>query len=232
MTNMVEVKILGISGSPRKGNTEILVKEALKATENIDEIKTDFVSLHAKKIYPCLDCRACERNKSLCIQKDHMQEIFLKIIEADGIIIGTPVYMHTVSAQLKALMDRTTCLYKAAINHDYQVKVNFWNKVGGAIATSWGRSGGVEQAIQTILNYFLCLNMIVVSGSANPEYLRKATCYIGGAAWQSFIDRRDAVKQDELGIMSARGIGERVAKTAKVIKTGLQAMRGTTYQSL
>ena len=215
---MFRVKVLGIAASPRKGNTEILIREALGAAKSVGDVETEFVSLHGKKINPCLDCRACERNKSLCVQKDDMQKIYPKLIEADGIIIGSPVYMSTVSGQLKALMDRTTCLFKSEYDPSFPIKVDFTKKVGGAIAVGYDRYGGVEYTIQTIINYFLSAHMVVVSG-----YTPNA--YIGGAAWQMLVNKLDAVKQDEIGIKAAREVGERVAKTAKLLKLGLENMK-------
>ena len=206
--------MLGIAASPRKGNTEILVREALSAAKSIGDVDVEFISLHGKKINPCIDCRLCERNKSLCVQKDDMQKIYPKIIEADGIIIGSPVYFHTISAQLKALMDRTTCLFKSEYDPSFPIKLDFTKKVGGAIAVGYSRHGGTEHAIQTIINYFLSIHMVVVSGYT--PYV-----YIGGAAWQ-VVDELDAVKRDEISIKAAREVGKRVAETAKLLKLGLE----------
>ncbi|MEM3596789.1 MAG: flavodoxin family protein [Candidatus Bathyarchaeia archaeon] len=213
----MKIKILGVSGSPRKGNTEILVQEALRAAEEIDDVKTEFETLRGKKISPCLACYHCVRNKTYCIIKDDMQDLFPKIAEADGLILGTPVYFHTVSAQLKAFMDRTTWLVKAKFFPEMPISVDFSRKVGGAIAVGFDRHGGVEHALAAIIHYFLSLDMIVVSGFT-------PTSYIGGAAWtmgESSL-KLDAVKSDSLGIEASRQVGKRVAETARIIKMGLQ----------
>jgi multimeric flavodoxin WrbA len=216
----MELKILGVSGSPRKGNTEILVQEALKAAEGISGVKTQFVTLRGKKINPCLACYHCVRNKTFCIIKDDMQDLFPKIAEADGLILGSPVYFHTVSAQLKAFMDRTTWLVKAKFFPEMPIKVDFSRKVGGAIAVGFDRHGGVEHALATIIHYFLSLDMVVVSGFT-------PTSYIGGAAWtmgESSL-KLDAVKADMLGLDASRQVGKRVAETTKIIKIGLDKLQ-------
>lgn len=206
--SITKVKVLGIAGSPRSANTEILVKTALEAARK-HGAETEFVSLHGKKISPCVDCEGCRRNKPsyLCIIEDDMQEIFPKIAEADGIILGSPVYMYTVNAQLKALMDRTTCLMFGPR------KVDFTKKVGAAIAVGYGRHGGVEFTLQTIINYFLNCKTIVVSTYTDDG--------IGGAAWQ-MGEERNSVMNDELGLKLVREVGERIAKTAQLIKIGLE----------
>lgn len=217
---MGSVKILGICGSPRKGNIEILLKEALKSAEEIDGVETEFIMLRGKKINPCLACYQCVDKKILCVQKDDALEILPKIAEADGIIIGSPVYMHTVTAQIKALMDRTTSLAKSKFFPEMPTKVDFSKKIGGAIAVGFDRHGGVEHTIATILHYFLSMDMIVVAGYT-------PTSYIGGAAWTMGESSRklDAVRNDVLGLEAARQVGRRVAETAKLIKAGMRCLR-------
>lgn len=110
---MVKVKILGISGSPRHGNTEILVKEALKAGEELSDVETEIVSIATAKIdggcradYACWKKSSRERFPYQCVNyKDDVNKIMAKMIEADGIIIGTPVYWGSIPSQLKALLD-------------------------------------------------------------------------------------------------------------------------------
>jgi multimeric flavodoxin WrbA len=216
----MKVKILGVSGSPRKGNTEILVQEALRAAEEIPDVKTEFVTLRGKKISPCLACYQCVKNRTYCVIKDDMQDLFPKIAEADGLILGSPVYFHTVSAQLKAFMDRTTWLVKSKFFPEMPIKVDFSRKVGGAIAVGFDRHGGVEHTLATIIHYFLSLDMIVVSGFT-------PTSYIGAAAWtlgESSL-KLDAVKADNLGLEASRQVGKRVAEIAKAIKIGLEHVR-------
>ncbi|MDO9097889.1 MAG: flavodoxin family protein [Candidatus Methanoperedens sp.] len=107
------MKILGISGSPRaKGNTDILVQEALRAASGMGA-KTEFIALSGKKIKPCIGCGTCYtgNSKGICVIKDDdIPRIYEAMKEADGIIVGSPVYFLSVTAQLKALFDRSVIL--------------------------------------------------------------------------------------------------------------------------
>ena len=118
------MKILGISCSPRKhGNTEILVEEALSAVDGQD-IKTELMTVWDKNIKPCEGCFSCQKTGK-CRIKDDMHIIHDKLIEADGIIFGTPVYFFSAAAQAKILIDRTFCLDNILTN-----------KVGGVISVA------------------------------------------------------------------------------------------------
>jgi multimeric flavodoxin WrbA len=87
----MDVTILGISGSPRHGNTEILVKEALEGAES-HEAQTSLISLAGKRIMPCVACDTCiSGDDSGCIFDDDMSEIYPKFDSVDGIIFGAPI---------------------------------------------------------------------------------------------------------------------------------------------
>jgi len=127
------VKVLGIVCSPRKGgNTEILVKEALTIARDCGA-ETELLTIWDKNINPCDGCCSCQTTGK-CRKKDDMQEIYLKLLEADAIIWGTPVYYFDVTAQAKMLIDRSYALRK-----DNKLT----NKVGGVIsvASSIGHLG-------------------------------------------------------------------------------------------
>ena len=120
------MKILGLSCSPRKnGNTEILLGEALLGASQ-KGAEVELYSLAGKNIGPCDGCRACGE-KGICKIKDDMQEVYVKLLEADGIIFGTPVYFYNMTAQAKAVIDRTI-----ALNNP---KRSLANKIGGVVVT-------------------------------------------------------------------------------------------------
>ena len=105
------MKVLGIVCSPRKGgNTEILTQEALTGAQNCGA-KTELLTTWDKDIKPCDGCLSCEKTGK-CHLKDDVQEIYLKLLEADGIIWGTPVYFFSATAQAKMLIDRSYALYQ------------------------------------------------------------------------------------------------------------------------
>jgi len=100
------MKIIGISGSPRKENTHYMLKTLLEATGQPFEI----INLANSEIHPCNDCRSCHKNFK-CIISDDMQEICDKLEKADIIVLGSPTYFANVSGIMKNFFDRTLPLY-------------------------------------------------------------------------------------------------------------------------
>jgi multimeric flavodoxin WrbA len=216
----MKVNILGISGSPRKGTTDIIVKTSLDAAQTLGDVETRFIGLAKKKITPCFGCWRCHTDATkerFCPQyKDDMQEIYEAMLWADGMIIGTPVYWGSVSAQIKAVLDRTMpfCHYSSTFKGELS------HKVVGAVTVAYDKNGGQEYAIQVVHNWALVQDMVVVgSGPGTP-----VCCYYGGAAYCMPSDAIDAVKKDGQGMKSCRGTGMRVAHLARIIKSGIQAL--------
>lgn len=99
--------VLAIVSSPRKGgNSETLVERFIAGAEEAGHT-VETIFLRDKKISPCIACEACLRNGGTCVQKDDMADILAKIIAADVIVLSTPVYYYSISAQLKMMIDRT-----------------------------------------------------------------------------------------------------------------------------
>jgi multimeric flavodoxin WrbA len=143
------MKILAICCSPRKqGNTEMLLKEALAAAKK-EGAETELFSLAGKNVGPCLACDTC-RKEGICAQKDDMQSLYDKLLAADGIIFGTPVYFYNMTAQCKAVIDRTV-----ALSHP---KRNLHNKVGGIVVV--GASQGNMSAVKDLGFYFVSRKML------------------------------------------------------------------------
>lgn len=112
-------KVLVLSSSPRKGgNSDLLCDEFVKgAKESGNEAEKIF--LRDKKINYCVDCGNCSVKKMRCPQKDDMSSILDKMIEADVIVMSTPVYFYTMSAQMKTLIDRTVERYTEISGKDF-----------------------------------------------------------------------------------------------------------------
>lgn len=145
------MKILGIVASPREeGNTEILVKAVLKSAEEVGA-QVDLLSLHNKKISPCDGCMSCEKTKKCRIIDDEMKDIYGKLIWADGIIFGSPVYFWNVSAQAKILIDRSFLF-----RHDRNLK----GKMGGGVVVA--NRMGCTSALNAINSFFLIHRIIPV----------------------------------------------------------------------
>ena len=100
------MKILALIGSPRKGgNTDLLVDQILKGPKTKGHA-TEKLYLYKYKITPCIDCRNCKKGDHVCTIKDGMQQIYPKMMEADLIIFGTPIYYYGPTGQMKLLFDR------------------------------------------------------------------------------------------------------------------------------
>ncbi|MFA6321751.1 MAG: flavodoxin family protein [Candidatus Omnitrophota bacterium] len=99
------VKIIGISGSPRRsGNTEILLDAALEGAAFLGAV-TEKVIVNELSLGPCLGCYRCVKNGT-CVIKDDIHAIYKKLDDADGIIIASPIYFGSLTAQLKTMVDR------------------------------------------------------------------------------------------------------------------------------
>ncbi len=112
-------KVLILSGSPRKGgNSDILCDEFMKgATERGNIVEKIRVS--EKNIKPCSACYFCRDNGGKCVHKDDMAEILQKMIDADVLVLASPVYFYSVDAQLKALIDRTVARWLEVKNKEF-----------------------------------------------------------------------------------------------------------------
>ena len=178
------MKVLGICGSPRDGATEFLLKNALKDLES-ESIETRFITVRDKDISPCTHCNECVDTKGKCSIYDDMDEIYDALREADGIILASPIHFGSISAQLKAVIDRC----QAMIMEDLDI---FKNKVGISIVVGGDRSGGQELAIQQINTFYLLNKIIPVSGGSFGANL--------GACLWSQDDGAEGVKNDEYGL--------------------------------
>ena len=102
------MKILGIAGSKRKkGNTSILLQEALKAAQK-EGAETELIFLGDYTIKDCLGCEGCNETYR-CVINDDMQKYIPSFLDADGIILGSPTYFYNISADMKAFIDRCYC---------------------------------------------------------------------------------------------------------------------------
>lgn len=179
------MKIVGICGSPREGATEYLLRKALKDLECEESFETEFITVKGKSISPCIHCNHCVKTKGKCSINDDMNEIKKALREADGIIFASPVHFGSISAQLKAVIDRC----QAMIMEDLDI---FKDKVGISIVVGGDRSGGQELAIQQINTFYLLNKIIPLSGGSFGANL--------GACLWSQDGGAEGVKEDEEGL--------------------------------
>jgi multimeric flavodoxin WrbA len=192
--------ILGICGSPRKMATDHVLGEALKMLEE-KGFKTMLFSVRGKNISPCRHCDYCLKNKE-CVVKDDMYQLYPLFREADGFVIATPVYNGGLSAQTKAVIDRT----RATLAADPKA---LRGKPGVAIAVGGDRMGGQELAIQQIHTFYVLNGMMPISGGFFGANL-------GATFWSK--DTLEGVKEDAEGFRSLR-------KTVKKFAEALQVER-------
>ncbi len=102
------MKIASFLGSPRKkGNTSALLDSVLKGIQDSADVESEYFFLHDMKIAPCSGCEACKREGSTgCVIKDDMEQIYAALRKADIIILATPIYWWSVTAQMKLMIDR------------------------------------------------------------------------------------------------------------------------------
>lgn len=161
-----KMKILAISCSPRRnGNTVTILKEALQGAQE-QKAEVELYSVAGKTIQPCDGCWACA-NTGRCHIADDMQDLYAKIVEADGIIFGTPIYFWGMTGQAKTIIDRTIALN--------QPGRNLTNKVAGVVAVCG--SLGLVDALKDFSYFFIQRRMLPANQlsayvTGNPEELK------------------------------------------------------------
>jgi len=212
----VEIRLVGISSSPRKGNTEHLVRTALEAAEESPvPVTTSLVSFVGKRIEPCTDCQVCATQGRPCIKRDDWAELVDEITNPvpNGVLIASPVYFFSANAQLRAFFDRCTSLLKGHWVEDHPFPPpDFSKTAAAAMAVGFHRHGGVEHTMSNILHWFLTTGFVCTGVD-----------YIGAGAWQQHVNSTDAVLQDDLGMRNARIAGRAVAHLAYLLAAGSAA---------
>ncbi|MBE6508394.1 MAG: flavodoxin family protein [Methanobrevibacter sp.] len=178
------MKVFGICASPRNNTTEYVLSEALDKLED-DGFETEIFTCQGKDIKPCMHCDYCLENRK-CIIQDDMKEVYEGLLNADGIILATPIQSGGISSNMAAIMDRTRAL--EAI--DYNI---LRGKIGMSIAVGGDRTGGQDFAHLKNVTYFMIHGIIPVSGGPFGSNL-------GASFWSN--DSLDDIKNDEYGMES------------------------------
>jgi multimeric flavodoxin WrbA len=152
------VKVLGLFGSPRRGgNTELLLEEALKGAAG-QGARTEGIHLCDYRITPCKECLSCF-NDGACVIADDMREIYPRLLEADIVILASPIFFYGITAWAKAMVDRCQALWaRKYVLHDpflegEKKRMGFFISVGG---TKGQRT--FEGAILTVRYFFDAFN--------------------------------------------------------------------------
>jgi multimeric flavodoxin WrbA len=147
------LKIISLVGSPHglKGNTARLLSHVLEGAK-AEGAKTETIVLAGTNVLPCLACDTCHR-RGRCPQKDEFESIKERILQADGLVLASPNYIYSVSAQLKAFMDRCCGVVHC---------MGFEGKYGASVITS---GGGDEEPIAQFMNHFLITTSVTPVGA-------------------------------------------------------------------
>jgi multimeric flavodoxin WrbA len=198
------MKVLGIVCSPRvNGNTEILVKEALESAGKLGA-DTEMTRVSDLNIAPCDGCETCEITGE-CKIEDDMQGIYTKLLQADGIILGSPVYWWGVTAQAKIIMDRTFLFRRGR---------KLRNKVGGVVVVA--RQVGASNAFSE-LNEFFGLHRMMPARSIGPRTEDELIREWGGGVI-AYADKPGEVVNNQQAMTRAQLLGVAMVETIQLIK--------------
>ncbi len=189
------LKVILFNGSSRKeGNTYYCLKIVSDELE-AEGIETELIWLGEQPILPCKACYNC-KGKKKCIQDDDkLNEYIKKILQADGVIIGSPTYFADVSSTVKAFIDRAGLVSR--MNGDL-----YKHKVGAAVIAV--RRAGALHAFSSINFFFLVAQMIVV----------------GSSYWNLGIGRKPGeVLNDQEGVDTFRTLGKNFSRVLKKLNS-------------
>jgi len=190
------LKVVAFNGSARKDvNTAILLRRVLAALED-EGIETELIQLAGQQIHGCMACGTCRKiqNRECKIVNDSVNAFIAKMVEADGILLGSPTYFSMMTPELKALIDRAG--YVGRANGDL-----FRRKVGAAVVAV-RRAGGIPTF--DAINHFFLISQMIVPGSSYWNI------GVGGA--------KGDVEKDEEGLKTMDDLGKNMAWLLKKLK--------------
>lgn len=195
-------RIIGVCCSPRKNqSTRFALETCLEAIRSQSkQTETELIDLADLNVGPCVACGQCTKELK-CSQEDDFAQL-IPIFESPdvaGMIVATPVYFGTMTAQAKAFLDRCVMFRRNG--------ALLRNKVGGVIAVGGFRNGGQETTIQSVHAAMLIQDMIVV-GDGNTTF------HFGGTVWSGCPD---GYEKDAFGLDTVRNLGHRVIEIAAKI---------------
>jgi len=189
------MKVIAFNGSARKdGNTAILIKYVFQELEK-EGIETEMIQLAGKKIHGCIACYKCFENKDkhCSVKNDIVNECIEMMLDADGVILGSPTYVADITSEMKALIDRAGLVARA--NGDM-----FKRKVGAAVVAV--RRAGSIHAFDSI-NHFFLIGQWIVPGSSY---------------WNLGIGRNKGDVEDDIeGLETMKVLGQNMAWLLKKI---------------
>ncbi len=188
-----QTQVLGIMASPRKGgNTDVLLDAALRAAQQSGAV-TEKILINDLEFVPC---QACDdvREDGRCKIQDDFQKIYEAVLSADSIIVASPIYFGSISAQLKMLIDRFQCYWRA--KHITKTIDDAAMKQGGFLCVqASSRNDFFENARFIMKNFFATVGI---------EYYREVFCFN--------VEKKGSVKDHPDCMEKAVAMGEKLAQ--------------------
>lgn len=210
------IHLLGISGSPvRDGNTDALLKEAIQFATADPEVQSVSLYLSQLQISGCQHCNWCIKHQTpgkFCHISDGMEGIYPALLQADLLLLATPVHIGRISGLLANMLDR---LRPFVYGNLYRSKLK--DKVGVSIALAFLRHGGLETTLQILNNTFALFQMISIG---------RGGLVLSSLAGQGKVTKgvRYMALQDEYGLSSVKEVVQRGVEIAKIIQAGKKAL--------
>lgn len=213
----MEIKVLGISGSPVKdGNVETFLARMVDTVSSKPGVMTEMVPLSKLKIKDCQHCNFCTRKQTegkYCSIEDDAQPLLEKVESTDILVLATPVYFMRTSGRMAAFIDRLRLFMFGNLTKD-----RLRNKIGVSAAVSWVRHGGLETTHWSHILAFLALEMIPVSSHDSVSLLGASAVAspMGSAEFDPAI--RIGIEKDEVGLQTMGPIMNRALDLAAIMK--------------
>ena len=164
-------KVLILSGSPRKGgNSDILCDEFLRGAQEAGN-EVEKIRVAAKKVAPCSACYYCRDHGGACVHKDDMAEILQKMIDADVLVLASPVYFYSIDAQLKAVIDRTLARWLEVKNKEFYYIVTMADEPKASANTTLACFRGYADCVEGAVEK----GVIIGSGVYEPGRVKDTT---------------------------------------------------------
>ena len=219
----MEIKVLGIAGSPvKKGNLETFMTTMLKTVSPLENVTTETIFLSGLEINDCKHCNFCinkQKKGKYCSINDDAQLVFDKVETADVLLLATPVYFTRMSGLMASMIDR---LRVFIFGNEAGAKLK--DKVGVSAAVAWGRNAGFETTHLSMISTFLLLEMIPTSVHHCASPLGASAVASEHGLGQFKKEIRLGVEQDLGGLHSADVLMKRAVELATIIKKGKAAL--------
>jgi len=195
----MKIKVLGLFGSPRRGgNTDLLLEEMLKGAQSQGaEIERIFLS--QLNISPCQECRKCEVSGN-CVIDDEMQEIYPRLTKANFIILASPIFFYSVTAQTKVLIDRCQTLWaRKYVLKQQPLNKEIINRKGWFISVGGTKGSNLFKGAVLTVRYFF--------DAIDVEY--------NGELLFHRIDEKGAIKKHPTALKEAFRMGRQLISEKK-----------------